>query len=490
MNRTRTAYWYCVARRKMLSLSVMAIAACLLTGAVVSQAEAVGIVPQVVQLAVGKSIVLEAPAQVKRMSVGAPETAGVLMITSGQLYVTALKAGATTLTLWDKKDAVSAIYEIHVTPDVARLKQMLHQVLPEEKDLMVLAVDEAITLAGMVSSPGNMEVAIDLAEMYAPEKVTNLLKVGGVHQVMLEVKVAEMRRSVLQNLGIDLHAVWTNGVAFTRLSELFSIAGGSPIADSSANAAFEIPLGDDGLSVSGFLEALKSNGLATVLAEPTLICRSGEQASFLAGGEVPVPVPQGLGTVAIEYKQYGVALDFTPTVFSPRQVSLRVTPEVSELDYANAIQMNGYTIPGITSRRASTTVELGDGQSFIIAGLLRGDVRENIKRFPGLGDIPVLGSLFRSSSWQKNESELVIIVTPRLAKPVDVAKQALPTDGFHEPSAFEFFFMGKLEGRPPRANANAVESVSSLPQAAAAPTDNDAPAGLEGEFGHMLKVKQ
>jgi pilus assembly protein CpaC len=232
------------------------------------------------------------------------------------------------------------------------------------------------------------------------------------------------------------------------------------------------------VSLMGFLDVLKQNGLVKVLAEPTLICRSGENADFLAGGEIPIPVPQGLGTVAIEYKKYGVTLGFTPTVVSDKLISMRVSPEVSELDYANVIEINGFTIPAISTRRAATTVELADGQSFAVAGLLRDEVRESIKKYPVLGDLPLLGTLFRSSNWQKNETELVIIVTPHLAKPLDGATAKLPTDGFREPSEFEFFLQGKMEGAAP---------VIAAP-AAYAPgrTGADAPAGMEGEFGHVL----
>jgi len=462
--------------------------AAVLLSAVCAQA---AIVPAAVQLAAGKSVVLETASPVRRVSVAAPEVAQVLVLSPTQVYVTGVKPGGTTLTLWNAAGAVSHVFDIQVSPDIARLKEMLHKLLPSEKDIMVMTVGESITLAGTVSSPAHIATAMDMARMYAPDKVTNLMKVGGMHQIMLEVKVAEMRRSVMQRLGIDLAAAWGNSFAFTMLNQLFTldnqdgtIGVGRTAAVLSPNntGVFQAPVG--GMTLTGFLDVLKENGLVKVLAEPTLVCRSGEHASFLAGGEIPIPVPQGLGTVAIEFKEYGVTLDFTPTVLSPRQISLKVEPEVSELDYANVIQINGFSIPGISSRRASTTVELGDGQSFAIAGLLRDEVRETIKKYPGLGDIPVLGTLFRSSSWQKNETELVIIITPRLAKPLDMTAQTLPTDGFREPTEYEFFIQGKMEGDAPAAAPAAMRGSGDVQS-----SDGNPPSGMEGDFGHVLRLR-
>jgi pilus assembly protein CpaC len=198
-----------------------------------------------------------------------------------------------------------------------------------------------------------------------------------------------------------------------------------------------------------------------------LISTSGQQASFLAGGEFPVPVPQGLGTVAIEYKAYGVALNFTPVVLSNDRINIEVTPEVSELDFSTAVQFSGFVIPGLTSRRASTTIELGDGQSFAIAGLLRENVRDVMRKFPLLGNIPILGVLFRSREFQRSETELVIIVTPRLVKPLNVAQATLPTDFYVEPNDSEIY----LEG---------------LQQAKGNRNDVAGHTGMEGEFGHTM----
>jgi len=215
---------------------------------------------------------------------------------------------------------------------------------------------------------------------------------------------------------------------------------------------------------TGFIDALQEDGLIKVLAEPNLVTLSGQTASFLAGGEFPIPVPQDNNTT-IEYKQFGVALNFTPVVLSKDKISIKVVPEVSDIDYTTAVRLEGYVVPGLRVRRASTTVELGDGQSFAIAGLLRENVRTIVSKYPLLGDIPILGALFQSKEFQKENTELVIIVTPHLVKPLDMAKQTLPTDFYVEPNDAEFYLMGKLEGAgSPKAKKGA----------------------MDGDFGHSM----
>jgi pilus assembly protein CpaC len=225
-----------------------------------------------------------------------------------------------------------------------------------------------------------------------------------------------------------------------------------------------------------FIDALKEEGLLKVLAEPTLVTLSGKTANFLAGGEFPIPVPQpgAAGTtITIEYKPFGVGLHFTPMVLSNKKISMEVRPEVSDLDFSNAITISGFLIPSVTTRRVSTTIELADGQSFAIAGLLRDNVREIISKFPVLGEIPVLGALFRSTSFRKNETELIVIVTPHLVKPLDLTKQTLPTDSYIEPDDFEFYLLGLLEGK---------EKPVSGPEGAQRKKDRK----LEGSFGHIV----
>ena len=269
---------------------------------------------------------------------------------------------------------------------------------------------------------------------------------------MLEVRVAEMGRSTTKRLGINFNYVNGNDFGVSLLGGLSQLSDNVPTSGSfgltvspAVNALFRFSNGSS--TWTGLIDALQEDGLVKVLAEPTLIALSGQTANFLAGGEFPIPVPQGLGTVAIDYKKFGVALNFTPTVLSEDVISIKVAPEVSELDFSTAVQFSGFVVPGITSRRASTTIELADGQSFAIAGLLQDSIKSQISKFPLLGDLPILGALFRSQSFIKNKTELIIIVTPHLVKPLNMAKQTLPTDNYIEPNDAEFYLEGRMEGR-------------------------------------------
>ncbi len=426
--------------------------------------------PQKLTLVSGKSIVLRSAAPVSRVSVAAPEVADFLILSANEIYITGKAAGSTNLTLWQNKKLV-AIFDLEVGYDLSRLKQEMHEILPEEEALQVISTNDSITLSGKISSAANLSQAVALVKSYAPEgKVNNFVEVGGVHQVMLEVRVAEMGRSLTRRLGINFAGQKGDQFGVSLLGNLAQlqdgIVGVNPLLASSAvNALFRFDTGD--VTWTGIIDALKEDGLVKILAEPTLITLSGKSANFLAGGEFPVPVPQGLGTVGIEYKPFGVGLIFTPTVLNKDKISIQVTPEVSELDFSTAVLIEGFVTPGITTRRASTTVELGDGQSFAIAGLLRETVLTNVQKFPILGDIPILGALFQSKSFQKRKTELVIIVTPHLVKPLDMAKVSLPTDFYVEPSATEFYLFGKVEG-----------SEKNKPVTAS--------GALDGEFGHSM----
>jgi pilus assembly protein CpaC len=417
-----------------------------------------------------KSIVLRSALPVSRVSIAAPEVADFLLLSANEIYITGKAAGTTNLTLWQKKKLV-AIYDLEVAYDLSRLKQQLHQILPDERDLRVISTNDSLTLSGKISSAVNLSQALALARAYAPEgKVNNFVEVGGVHQVMLEVRVAEMSRSLTKRLGINFAAQKGDQFAVSLLGGLTQLDESAVgitklLVSPTVNALMRFDTGD--VTWTGIIDALKEDGLVKILAEPTLITLSGHSANFLAGGEFPVPVPQGLGTVAVEYKPFGVGLVFTPTVLSKEKISIQVTPEVSELDFSTAVLIEGFVTPGLTTRRASTTVELGDGQSFAIAGLLRETVLTDVAKFPLLGDIPILGPLFQSKSFQKRETELIIIATPHLVKPLDLAKASLPTDYYVEPSDAEFYLQGALEGsaknRPPASRGL-----------------------LDGEFGHSM----
>jgi pilus assembly protein CpaC len=333
--------------------------------------------------------------------------------------------------------------------------------MPHEQDVRVTATRDSIVLSGRVSSTQSLSQLVDLARGFAPEdQIRNLLEVTGIHQVMLEVRVSEISKSLLNRLGVNL--MYTNGGSFglglpgklANLAEqgsqtlpLDSFRSPGLVVSQSVDAIFRIQSGN--ASWTGLIDALREEGLVKVLAEPTLITLSGQEAKFLVGGEYPIPVPQGLGTVAIDYKEFGVRLRFTPTVLSENKISMKVTPEVSELDFSTAVQFQGFVVPGLTTRKADTVIELSDGQTFVIAGLLRDTVRDIIDKYPFLGDIPVLGNLFRSRSFQRNETELVIIATPHLVTPLEKQNQPLPTDFYVEPNEVDFYVWGALEPRAP-----------------------------------------
>ena len=302
-----------------------------------------------------------------------------ILLSARQVSIIGKQIGKTTLTLWDSQERVS-IVDIEVLPDIVRIKERLSEILPSEP-IRVSAAHDGLTLYGNVSSASNLKQALAIAERFAPEKVVNLMQVSGVHQVMLEVRIAEMSSSLTKRLGINFGAVASSSFfGVSLLNNLINLAPEplvTPLASRRPiNSLFRFNAGD--MTITGFLDALKEDGLVKILAEPTLVTISGQEASFLAGGEFPFTVPDTDGTVTIEFRSFGVALSFTPTVLSPDKISVQVAPEVSELDFANAVTLSGTRVPSLTIRRASTVVELGDGQSFAIAGLLQERVREVI----------------------------------------------------------------------------------------------------------------
>jgi pilus assembly protein CpaC len=451
---------------------------------------------QRLDLGVGKSKVLDTPMAIKRASLANPEIADTVVLSPTQIYLTGKTVGVTSLTLWQDNGKLFATFDVVVSPDLTRLKENLYRTLPDEQGIQVTANHEHVTLAGTVSNTMNLTRALGIAEAYAPKKVTNLLQVGGVQQVMLEVRVAEMNRELIRRLGVNLGAVARDGFGVTALNQLTTLLGGGTFSGAGGAFSGTSAMGQDvtasitsalgfrtgSITWTGYIDALKEQNIVKVLAKPTLVALSGQEAAFLAGGEFPIPVPQAFGVLSIQFKKFGVGLTFSPTVLSNRHINITVAPEVSELDFSNALRLQGFTIPAITTRRASTVIELADGQSFAIGGLLRDNVRESVKKFPVLGDIPILGALFRSSSFQKNETELVIIVTPHLVKPLDMTAQALPTDYYVEPTDFEFFLMGYAEqggfgGRP---NLMSPAAETAVRRTAGRP------APMDGTVGHMV----
>jgi pilus assembly protein CpaC len=460
--------------------------------------------PQVLRLTVGESKIVESRSSFKRASVANPDVADQIVLSTKQLYLAGINVGTTTLTLWGNDGKVSNVFNVQVAPDISRLKEQIHILLPEEAGIKVMNSHDHITLAGTVSNMGALNKVLALAEPYAPQKVINMLEMGGVKQVMMEVKIAEMQRGLLKKLGVNFsrrqagHRDFTIGTLnqisapnldqFTRVPQ-FGQGGGTttelfdilPALSNTALLGFGI--GNDLWTV--FLDMLKEHGLSRLMAEPTLIAESGQSAEFLVGGEFPIPIPQQFSQVTIRFKEFGVGLKFTPTVLSDGRISIIVNPEVSELDFANGITLSGFQIPSLTTRRVKTVVELGDGQSFAIAGLLQENIRETVSKYPILGDIPILGALFRSTSFQKDETELIIIVTPHLVKPLDMVKQTLPTDYYLEPNDFELLLMGYLEGKnsEPNGERKAEAYIQERPRMAVRMPYNK--GGIEGTFGHL-----
>lgn len=445
--------------------------------AAVSQSKA----PEQISLVIGKSTVINTESKISRVSLGSEDVVSLVVLSPTQVYLTANDLGSTTMTIWSGK-AVSAVFDVVVTPDVTHLKRIIHEVMPGERNIKILSSGDSITLSGYVSNATNLSSVLSLAEAAAPDKVVNLLGVDGIHQVMLEVRVAEMSRSVTKRLGINLVATFSNFSIYSIINNLTSYNADQGIYELTEKINLTGQYRGNGASVLGMIDALKANGLVRMLAEPNLTCVSGESAEFLVGGEVPIPMPGALGNISIDYKPYGIGLKFTATVMSSGRINLQVNPEVSELDYSRSVPVQGYEVPTISTRRANTVVELGDGQTFVIAGLISDSMKDSVHRFPGIGDVPVLGALFSSKEYISNKTELVVMVTARLAKPVDAAKQTLPTDGFQEPTDSEFYLLGLLEGQSEPAGKKTPE-----PQAgnAAQPGTVVRPeSGFDGEFGH------
>ncbi|MBW2671357.1 MAG: type II and III secretion system protein family protein [Deltaproteobacteria bacterium] len=439
---------------------------------------------QEIEIAVDKSYVLPIPKTVResdhiRIAIAAPDIADFLFIPKinrknrvRDIYIKGLKPGVTNLTLW-KNGQIFRIYDIAVTFNISMLKRRLHEILPDEEEIRIFSTKDSITLSGTVSSASSLNQVLVLAEAYAGEgNIVNLLNVSGGQQVMLEVRVSEMDKRVSKRLGINFSVVNTAGeFGVSLLGGLsgFLIDGGVSASDSATGLLRLISPGGN-VTYTGIIDFLKKNGLVKILAEPNLIALSGQTAHFLAGGEFPIPSLDQVGNVGVTFKPYGVELAFTPTVLSKDRISIMVEPVVSELDFNVSTSIGGSTVPGILARRVSTMVEMADGQSFAIAGMLQDTARENVDKYPVLGDIPILGALFSSKQWQRQETELVIIVTPHIVKPLNMAEQTLPTDFYIEPDDAEFYLWGIFGKSHETAGIGEAE--------------------LDGEFGHIFEKNE
>lgn len=382
------------------------------------------------------------------------EIADVVPLSDHSIYVVGKKVGSTRLTIVGEDQSILRIVEVDVTPDVEDLRAKLKENFPGEH-IRVDSINGGIMLSGVVRDAPTVERAVNIAKRYAPDAVTNALSVAGPQQVMLEVRFVEASRTAARELGIGTRgrgpsAAWDTGGQIAN-SGAETATTGALLAETLLSGA--TPFGtmlarvlDGGTDVDLMIRALEERSLARRLAEPNLVTTSGDTASFLAGGEFPFPVSAADNRITIEFKQFGVALAFTPTVLAESLINLKIAPEVSDIDPTNSVTVNNVRIPGLAVRRANTTVELKDGQSLAIAGLLQHNHSKAQAQLPWIGSVPVLGALFRSAEYQKSESDLVIIVTPRLVKPKKPGeKLETPLDGPVASNDVDFFVNGRQE---------------------------------------------
>lgn len=450
-------------------------------------------------LTIGKSTLLRMPSAVTRISLGNPGVADVTLITPTELYLLGKTYGSTNLIVWRKGAGPTAI-DVNVNIDHQRMQAKLRELLPNEKGIEVRPAADSVILTGVVSSAAKARAADEIANAFVRDvnrslvlpvvagdnraesgktlavgtgggggggqgnsaKVVNLLSIAEAQQVMLEVTVAEVSKTLVDKLGANTF--------FSRSNGSWSYGIESALGGDGRGILSAIKNNGNGIVI----DAEKSDGLVKILAEPTLVAISGQEASFLAGGKIFIPVARandnGGTSVTLEEKEFGVGVKFTPTVLEGGRIHLKVAPEVSELSQTGSpfTTVNGSTaiLPSFTTRRAQTSVQLMDGQSLAIAGLIKNNVTQSLDAVPGLGEVPVLGNLFRSNEFQGDRSELMFVITPRLIKPLD-AGFALPTDGYTPPSRAEFYLGNQLEG----------SGRADIPADRAAPVKPAAPAG-------------
>ena len=402
-----------------------------------------------------RAVVVESDVPFAELSIANPGIADISTLSDRSIYVLGKAPGRTTLTLLSPDGKLIANVDVQVTPDVAEFKERLQQILPGEH-IEVRTANDGIVLSGTVSSSAKLDRALDLASRYAPERVSNLMVVGGTQQVMLKVRFAEMQRSVSKSLSSSI-GIRSNGATIGGSAGTGVLADGNNLADFFAGNPVNSPNEAEGRLGIGFsagalefavlLEALEAKGMVRTLAEPNLTALSGQEARFLAGGEYPIPVPSSDG-ITIDYKTFGVDLVFTPTVVDGDLINIKMVAGVSSIDPSVTVQTNGFNISAFRTRLTSTTVEMRDGESIAIAGLLQDDFKNLNGQVPWLGDVPILGALFRSADYQRSQSELVIIITPHLVTPTRGEALALPTDRVRLPTEKELFLFGKVAGKP------------------------------------------
>lgn len=431
-------------------------------------------------LSIGKSQIIYSPRSLDQVVIGSPEIADIKLLSSRQVLILGKKPGRTNLVFRDKERSLIAVIDVVVGYDLDAIKRNIHEALPHERSIEVRGENDAVMITGEVSSLLSMDTALAIASSYVPkQKVLNMMLVGGGQQVMLTAKISEIARRSLRELGVQTQFDKTN----LNGNNFSIITGGTGLANPFGQYVGNVV--DSGFDLIKLqIKALETKGLAKTLAEPNLIALSGQEASFLAGGEFPIPVAQSVGsstsapTITLEYKEFGVGLKFTPTVLSNKKINLKLSTEVSAIDASLSTSTGGgIVVPGLTTRRAGTTVEVADGQSFAIAGLIQSDMNNVVDQVPGLGNIPILGALFRSTKFKRNETELVIVVTPQLVAPVAGKELSYPTDNFVPPNSWDQYLLGRLSKFENKQKSTATEDANSA--------NPGSMEGVEGSFGHQ-----
>jgi pilus assembly protein CpaC len=418
------------------------------------------------------TITLKSEQPFSEVSVANTDVADIVVLTDRSFHVTGKERGKTSVLVYDQQSRLMDVIDVTVNYDIQGLKRSLHEEFPNE-EVEVRRLASKVYLSGDVSNAHVAEQVAKIAEAYAGEYVTNGLSIRDSHQVMLEVRFVEASRSAIKELGLSLAGQQTGEFSFLTG---VGLVGGTP----AGSAILSEMIGPTAIDVQ--IDALEEKGVIRTLAEPNLVSMSGETASFLAGGEVPIPVNGTDNVVTITYRQFGVGLAFTPTVLDDDVINLKVTPEVSQIDQTNSVRVGDIQVPSFNVRRADTTVELRNSQSFAIAGLLQNTQTDSKVQVPFLGDIPVIGSLFRSSRFRNNETELVIIVTPKLVQPVsDVSELHTPLDNLASPDEMDLFLNGTLEkSRPVTRSTPVAGNVET-------PGKTTAAGGLSASYGHVIQ---
>ena len=490
-----------------LPLALALAAAAAATTAPTAAAAQSGAATPVVQVATGRGRLVTLARPMTDLFISNPEVADVQVRSPTSLYVFGKKAGETTIAATGKGGTTVYSSTVRVANNIDSVQQMLTLAMPESR-IVATSLNGMMLLTGTVATPDDAAEAEKLVSAYVGGTVLNRLKTAVPLQVNLQVRFAEVNRTFVKNIGNNLITNDnTGGFKFGIASGNRSPGSITKNPDGTTNYSFtqggqRTTLGFAGkllgLDILSALDLGERTGQVTSLANPNLTALSGETGTFLAGGEIPIPVSQGLGATSVEYKQYGVSITYTPVVLSDGRISLRVKPEVSQLDYANSVNIGGSQVPSITTRRTETTIELGSGQSFMIAGLLQNIHGNSFEKTPGVGDVPVLGALFRSNAFQRNETELVIVITPYLVKPVNANDIRLPTDGYKAPSDAERVLLGHLtegsgEGRPIPTVAPPVGAVPTIgavaPAAPGRPVALPAPVRADDRRSSSKKAK-